>query len=118
MVVRRRPTNSLPWWLPAKLDSLAPSVTRVPVEGETVTTELVHSSAGVSEALPEAATPLEAEVDVELLRSVPQQFCIDSEGAATWLVRRIVGARQYAERVKKWSEQEQRRAAREEQTLM
>ncbi len=63
----------------------------------------------------EAAKP---ETDVEILRSVPTGFCIDSAERANWFVRKVFEARKYAERVKMWAEQEQRRAAREEQTLM
>lgn len=66
----------------------------------------------------EVVHPGDAEVDIEVLKSVPKEFCIDSEERANWLVRKIIAARDYAVRVKTWSEQEQRRAAREEQTLM
>ena len=62
--------------------------------------------------------PGDAEVDLEVMKSVPKAFCIDSEDRANWLVRKIVAARDYSERVKAWCEQEQRRAAREEQTLL
>ena len=58
------------------------------------------------------------EVDVEILKSVPKQFCIDSEQAANWLVRRVVAAREYGQKVKAFAEQELRRAEREEQTLL
>lgn len=68
-------------------------------------------------SLPVAHTG-DAEVDLEVLKSVPKEFCIDSQERANWLVRKIVAARDYSERVRTWSEQEQRRAAREEQTLM
>jgi hypothetical protein len=64
------------------------------------------------------SAPGDAEMDVEVLRSVPKEFAIDCEAHANWLVRKIVSARAYAERVKEWCEQELRRAAREEQTLM
>jgi hypothetical protein len=66
----------------------------------------------------DTARPGDAEVDIEVLSSVPKEFCIDSEERANWLVRKIVAARDYSERVKTWCEQEQRRAIREEQTLM
>jgi hypothetical protein len=67
-------------------------------------------------SLPEAA-PGDAEVDLEVLKSVPKQFAIVDENTANWLVRKIVAARGYAASVKEWAEREQRRAAREEQTL-
>lgn len=60
----------------------------------------------------------DSEVDIEVIRSVPKEFCIDSEERANWLIKKIIAARDYSERVKAWCEQEQRRAAREEQTLM
>lgn len=62
--------------------------------------------------------PGDSEVDIEVLKSVPKEFCIDSEERANWLVKKIIAARDYSERVKSWCEQEQRRAAREEQTLL
>src|SRR5215210_14168 len=68
-------------------------------------------------ALPPAG-PGDAEVDLEVLRTIPKAFAIDSGSAANWLVRKIISARLYCQRVKEWAEQEQRRAAREEETLM
>lgn len=62
--------------------------------------------------------PGDPEVDIEVLKSVPKDFCIDSEERANWLIRKIVAARSYSEHVQAWCEQEQRRAAREEQTLL
>src|SRR4051812_46184175 len=67
-----------------------------------------------------ASAPAEHEL-IEL--GVPQtdprrEFAIDCEAHANWLIRKIVSARQYAEHVKHWAEQEQRRAAREEQCLL
>jgi len=67
---------------------------------------------------PPVVTPLDADVDVEVLKSVPKAFAIDCEAHANWLIRRIVIARQYAVRVQEWAEQESRRAQREEQTLL
>jgi phage host-nuclease inhibitor protein Gam len=79
----------------------------------------------VEEAVPcpeldrsEMPTTGDAETDVEVLKSVPAGFAIDCEEHANWLVKKVVAARQYVERVKQWAEQEQRRAAREEQTLL
>jgi hypothetical protein len=69
-------------------------------------------------ATPPITTTVDAEVDIEVLKTVPKQFAITDESTANWLVRKIISARRYAERVKQWAEQEQRRAAREEQTLM
>lgn len=66
---------------------------------------------------PPTVCPADAEVDIEVLKSVPKAFCIEDERTANWLVRKIIAAREYAERVKLWSEQECRRAQREEMTL-
>jgi phage host-nuclease inhibitor protein Gam len=57
-------------------------------------------------------------VDIEVLRVVPASFAIVDADSANWLVRKIMNARAYAARVKEWAEQEQRRADREEKTLM
>lgn len=67
---------------------------------------------------PPMANAIDAEVDVEVLKIVPKQFSIEDEKSANWLVKRIIAAREYAERVKKWADQEQRRADREETTLL
>jgi hypothetical protein len=72
----------------------------------------------VSEHTPPITSSIDAEVDVELLKSVPKAFCIEDEKSASWVVRKIVAAREYGERVKEWAAQERRRAEREEQTLM
>jgi hypothetical protein len=67
---------------------------------------------------PTISTPVDAEVDIEVLKAVPKSFAVDSEKSANWLVRKIVAARQYADHVKAWADHEQRRSAREEQCLM
>lgn len=72
----------------------------------------------VSEATPPLSFPIDAEVDLEVLKNVPKQFAIADQKSANWLVRKIVHAREYAARVKVWAEQEQRRAIREEMTLL
>jgi hypothetical protein len=68
--------------------------------------------------LPPGPNPLDAEVDIEILKTVPKAFAIDCEDHANWLVRKVLGAREYAQRVRDWSARELARAAREEQTLM
>jgi hypothetical protein len=67
---------------------------------------------------PPVSNPVDAEVDIEVLKSVPKTFEINSEQTANWLVKKVVTAREYAERTKKWAEQEVRRAEREEKTLL
>jgi hypothetical protein len=67
---------------------------------------------------PQVCNAMDAEVDIEVLKAVPKAFEINSEDTANWLVKKVIAARQYAERVTKWAEQEQRRAEREESTLM
>ena len=62
--------------------------------------------------------PSDAETDLQVLREVPQRFAVNDEGSANWLVRRIMAAREYGQKVKDWAEQERRRAEREEQTLL
>ena len=62
--------------------------------------------------------PADVETDIAVLREVPHQFAVVDEKSANWLVRRIVAAREYAERVKEWAALEVRRAEREQQTLM
>jgi hypothetical protein len=58
------------------------------------------------------------EVDLEILKSVPKKFCIDSEAAANWLVRRVLESRAYADHVRDFGQRELHRAHREEATLM
>ena len=79
------------------------------------------SAAGGSESassLPPTQHSLDAATDLEVLKSVPERFAITDEQTANWLVKKVVAAREYAERVKKWADQEIRRAEREERTLM
>ena len=54
----------------------------------------------------------------ELMVAAPEGFCVHDEATANWLVRKIVEARQYAERVQAWAALELRRAEREEQFFM
>jgi phage host-nuclease inhibitor protein Gam len=72
----------------------------------------------VSEQTPPIATPVDAEVDIEILKAIPKQFAIVDENSANWLVRKIMAARQYIINVKAWADLEQKRAQREEMTLM
>ena len=46
--------------------------------------------------------------------SVPPRFSVHDESSANWLVRRVVEARAYRDRVKQWAERELRRSEREE----
>ncbi len=50
--------------------------------------------------------------------SVPETFCVRDAESANWLVRRILEARAYAERVAAWAERERRRAQREEEFFL
>ena len=52
--------------------------------------------------------------DKEMEAQVPDRFTVHDEQTANWVVRRVVEARGYAQRVKEWAEAEQRRARREE----
>jgi hypothetical protein len=88
-------------------ESIMQSATETPVDTCVPGSEL---------ALPPAA-PGDADVDIEILKTVPKQFAIVDEDTANWLVRKINSARAYAASVKDFAERELRRAAREEQTL-
>ncbi len=59
----------------------------------------------------------ENELDQDIIRSAPP-FEINSAERANWLVRKLVECRQYAARARDFAGREQRRAAREERTLM
>lgn len=71
-----------------------------------------------------AARPLsltggaDGEMDLDILKSIPKAFAVDSAERANWMVRKVMDARQYAAQVKAWAEQELARANREEQTLL
>jgi phage host-nuclease inhibitor protein Gam len=91
--------------------------------GTTHVEDIVRSEIASELAVQPLAVPPEtyvgdAETDLAILKSIPHQFCIEDEKTANWLVRRVQSARQYAQRVKEWSEHEMRRAEREETTLM
>lgn len=72
----------------------------------------------VTPVTPPVTNAVDAEVDMEVLKTVPKRFEITDESSANWLVRKLVAAREYAEKVKLWAEQERRRAEREETTLL
>jgi hypothetical protein len=72
----------------------------------------------VAENMPPIVASTDAEVDLEVLRSVPKQFSIGDEKTANWLVKKIIAARQYASNVKRWADLELKRAEREEECLM
>jgi phage host-nuclease inhibitor protein Gam len=80
--------------------------------------EMMHTSTTPKLETPTVTHLVDAEVDIEVLKLVPKQFAIVDEKTANWLVKKIISARQYAQRVKDWAEQEQRRAEREEMTLL
>lgn len=50
--------------------------------------------------------------------TIDEAFDVHDEASANWVVRRIVEARQYAERVKAWADGELRRARREEEFFL
>ena len=53
-----------------------------------------------------------------VVAEVPEGFRIDDAAKASWAVRKILEARGYAARVKRWAEQELRRAERDERWLL
>lgn len=68
--------------------------------------------------VPPAIAANDPETDIEVLRTIPKQFRIDSHESANWLVRKVMASRSYAISVKEWCERELARADREEHTLM
>lgn len=66
----------------------------------------------------EADEPVSSLETSEPPPEVPEAFSVCDESSANWLVRRIVEARAYAERVTTWAEREKRRARREEEFFM
>ena len=54
----------------------------------------------------------------ELIMAAPEGFRVHDEATANWLVRKIVEARAYAERVQAWAALELRRAEREERFFL
>lgn len=56
--------------------------------------------------------------DTEPIVQEVQGFTVHDAASANWVIRKIVEARTYAERVKAWAESEQRRARREEDFLL
>ena len=47
---------------------------------------------------------IELAVEHEIVRMLPEGFCVHDADSASWVVRRVVEARGYAERVKQWAE--------------
>jgi hypothetical protein len=67
--------------------------------------------------MPPTVHPADAEVDLDILKSIPKKFCIEDEKTCNWWIKKIVAARNYAEHVKQYAEAEIKRAKREEHTL-
>jgi hypothetical protein len=60
----------------------------------------------------------EADQSNQLGSAVEEGFHVHDAASANWVVRKVVEARQYAERVRAWAEAELRRAKREEEYFM
>jgi hypothetical protein len=71
----------------------------------------------VTEA-PLRSVSLGEELDHEPPVMVPESFVIDHAQKASWAVRKVVEAREYAKRVQQWCERELRRAEQEEAWLL
>ena len=56
--------------------------------------------------------------DAETVVAVPDAFHVRDASIANWVVRKVVEARQYAERVQAWADGELRRAKREEEFFL
>lgn len=61
---------------------------------------------------------VEAAVEDEIVRMVPSGFAVRDAPSASWVVRHVLEARRYAERVRQWAAAEQRRADAEERRFM
>ncbi|HEX8342259.1 MAG TPA: host-nuclease inhibitor Gam family protein [Tepidisphaeraceae bacterium] len=59
-----------------------------------------------------------SEHDIDVLKSLPERFCVQDKQSVNWVIRRIQNARRYAQEVKAWAELELARAEREERTLL
>ena len=70
---------------------------RAQANGDDMQSESTQVSETVFQSLsaPSPSAPGDADVDLEVLKSVPKAFAIDCEEHANWLVRKIVAARQY-----------------------
>src|SRR5688572_19943819 len=60
----------------------------------------------------------ERDTDEYVPPHVPQGFSIHDESSANWLVRKVVEARKYGERVQVWASAETRRAENEERYFL
>src|SRR4051812_34057237 len=58
------------------------------------------------------------DAEAELAVTVPERFAVTDEASANWLVRKVLEARRYAERVEAWAAAEMRRARRDEAFLL
>jgi hypothetical protein len=54
----------------------------------------------------------------DVVLDVPQAFAVRDAASANWVIRKVVEARKYAERVQLWAAAELRRAQREEEFLL
>lgn len=87
-----------------------------PVQEQPLVDLDVDHPLGVEEA--PVVVAVEAEVEAELQRIVPEAFSVCCPRTAGWVVRRICAARRYGQQVKLWAELERRRAEAEEQRLL
>lgn len=58
------------------------------------------------------------DADQTIEYGVPERFDVRDEASANWVVRKIVEAKAYAQRVASWAEQEKLRAQRQEEFFM
>jgi len=59
-------------------------------------------------------TTIQTDEETAIELTVPEAFHVHDETSANWVVRKIVEARAYADRVQQWAAKEIRRAKREE----
>ncbi|HEX8339465.1 MAG TPA: hypothetical protein VF624_01020 [Tepidisphaeraceae bacterium] len=84
------------------------------IDGNQVEDALLDTHLGSDEA----PASVEVEVEAEIRNILPVAFQVCSPETASWVVRRITNARNYAKKVKLWAELECRRAQHEEQRLL
>lgn len=62
--------------------------------------------------------PDSQDADQAVEYGVPDKFAVRDEGSANWVIRKVVEAKAYAQRVATWAEQEKLRAQRQEAFFM
>ena len=72
----------------------------------------------MSQELAQRDDEVDATVETPEEYDVPAQFQVNSDEAANWVVKKIIGARAYAKHCDEWCEREKARARREEEFFL